>query len=54
EQVVKTCPGLSADEIKECLTQALRRFTADAPQRDDVTVVIIRVDRAFRTDFVVL
>lgn len=54
ERVIQGCPGMAADAIKERLTQALRQFTGDAPQRDDITVIIMKVDRAFQADFVVL
>jgi serine phosphatase RsbU (regulator of sigma subunit) len=54
ESVIQGCPGLSAENIKQCLTEALKNFTGDAAQHDDITVIIVKVDRAFQADFVVL
>lgn len=56
EQVIKTCPGpgLSANALKECLDRTLREFVGDTPQHDDITVIILKVDKEFRQEFVVL
>lgn len=54
EQLIHECPGLSAEDIRQCLTQALKAFTGDASQKDDITVILMKVDRDFQADFVVL
>lgn len=54
ERVIHSCSGLSADEIKACLTQTLLAFTGDAPQHDDITVIILKADREFRQEMIVV
>jgi serine phosphatase RsbU (regulator of sigma subunit) len=43
ENIVRTCRGLSAEQIIDVLVQATDRFTGEAEQADDMTVVAIRL-----------
>jgi len=43
EKIVRSCRGLTAQQIIELLVGAADRFTGEAKQSDDMTVVAIRV-----------
>ena len=42
-KVVRTCRGLTAQKMIDLLVEATDRFTGEAEQADDMTVVAIRV-----------
>lgn len=48
-QVLRTCPGLEADEVKECLTNTLRAHTGGSTHHDDVTIITLKVIRGFHS-----
>jgi phosphoserine phosphatase RsbU/P len=48
-RVLQTCPGLSADEIKEFLTTALKRHTGGSTHHDDVTIITLKVMAGFHS-----
>jgi sigma-B regulation protein RsbU (phosphoserine phosphatase) len=39
---VAGCHGLTADAVLERLMSAVRRFSAGAPQADDITALVLR------------
>lgn len=43
KDAVRECHGKSADQIRDHILAAVRRFTGTAPQSDDITLVVIRV-----------
>jgi phosphoserine phosphatase RsbU/P len=43
ERIVRTCRGLTAHQMIDLLVEATDRFTGEAEQADDMTVVAIRV-----------
>jgi phosphoserine phosphatase RsbU/P len=44
EKIVRTCVGLTAQQMIDRLVEATERFAGEAEQADDMTVVAIRVD----------
>ncbi|MEE2708362.1 MAG: GAF domain-containing SpoIIE family protein phosphatase [Gemmatimonadota bacterium] len=48
-QVLRTCPGLEADAVKECLTNTLRAHTGGTTHHDDVTIITLKVIRGFHS-----
>ena len=49
EKIVRTCCGLSAQQMIDRLVQATDKFTGEADQADDMTVIAIRVQTARRS-----
>ena len=43
EKIVRTCGGLTAQQMIDLLVESTDRFTGEAKQADDMTVVAIRV-----------
>jgi serine phosphatase RsbU (regulator of sigma subunit) len=43
EKIVRTCHGLTSQQMIELLIEATDRFAGEAEQADDMTVVAIRV-----------
>jgi sigma-B regulation protein RsbU (phosphoserine phosphatase) len=50
KRVLRTCPGLSAEEVKDYLTNTLRAHTGDASHHDDVTIITLKVTEGFHSD----
>lgn len=44
-EIVRRCRDLSAKEILEEITEALKTFQGKAPQKDDITLVVIKTPR---------
>ena len=42
-EVIQRCDGMAAKEILECIFASADTFVAGAEQRDDMTLVILRV-----------
>jgi sigma-B regulation protein RsbU (phosphoserine phosphatase) len=42
-EVIQHCDGLPAQEILQCILAAADTFVAGAAQRDDMTLVVLRV-----------
>jgi serine phosphatase RsbU (regulator of sigma subunit) len=43
ERIARTCSGLTAQQMIALVVETTDRFTGEAPQADDMTVVAIRV-----------
>jgi serine phosphatase RsbU (regulator of sigma subunit) len=43
EKIIRTCRGLTVQQMIHLLVEAADRFTGEAQQGDDMTVVAIRV-----------
>jgi len=46
-QVLRTCAGLEADEVKDRLTSTLLTHTCDTTHHDDVTIITLKVTKGF-------
>ena len=51
KQIMAACAARSAEEIKNALIAALKDFRGNAPVRDDVTFVILKIVGATRVAF---
>jgi phosphoserine phosphatase RsbU/P len=43
-ELVGACPDLPADQLRERILRDIAGFAGDAPQHDDMTMVLLRVD----------